>query len=479
MHNDEKIHFIGVGGASMSALAKFAKMQGMQVTGSDRTQSDITKSLEKLFPIFYGEHPEIVDHCHKVVYSSAISCDNLEMKRAKELGIPTVERCDFLGQIADGFQKTIAIAGAHGKTTATAMIAHGLKTLGKNFSAHIGGETEYGNLILEGGEFFVTEACEYKKSLLSLNPYVSLLLNVELDHPDCYKDMKSLLQVFLTFLSRAEIKVFPAKFIDICQDEHMLPYEYESTLIQLEQVKENGNLKENSFVVLSNGKVDIWSSNLDDDISKELKVLKNGKSAMSVMLPNNHKMTMLNGLAVVAVLSTIGCDVKEIENCLANFKGVKRRNEYIGRLGKAKVVFDYAHHPTQIAGIISAHKGKNLVVFQPHTYTRTKAYFDDFVGALSLADRLAILDTYGARENKIQGADSIDLVRAISTKCAQSNVEHIKSDDKTIEYVKMHKNDYDNILFLGAGDIYLMKDKLMGELDDVFGIEVQDVMKVF
>ena len=108
-----------------------------------------------------------------------------------------------------------------------------------------------------------------------------------------------------------------------------------------------------------------------------------------------------------------------------------------------------------------------------------KAYFDDFVGALSLADRLAILDTYGARENKIQGADSIDLVRAISTKCAQSSVEYIKSDDKTIEYVKMHKNDYDNILFLGAGDIYLLKDKLMGELDDVFGIEVQDVMKVF
>ena len=188
---DERIHFIGVGGISMSALAKYVVNNGGAVSGSDRERTACTNDLENIFPVNYGENPKVVDGASKVVYSSAISEDNLELKRARELKIPTFERHEFLGEISNGFQKTVAVAGTHGKTTVTALVTEGLKNLKADFSAHIGGETELGNLILNGNEIFVTEACEYKQSLLSLKPYISVLLNAELDHPDCYQDMKS------------------------------------------------------------------------------------------------------------------------------------------------------------------------------------------------------------------------------------------------------------------------------------------------
>lgn len=447
----------------MSALAKFVAERGGEVTGSDREKSLTTMELENIFPVFYGETPEIVEDCDKVVYSSAISCDNLELKRAVDLSIPTVERHQFLGEISKEFQKTVAVAGAHGKTTVTAMIAHTLKKLDTRFSAHIGGETEYGNLILSGDEIFVTEACEYKKSLLSLNPHISVVLNVELDHPDCYDTMKSLLDVYLTFLEKGEIQIFPAGILNICADEHMFIDKYEKMSCHLKCVKDKRNLSKDDVIVFSNGRMAIWSmeNNGAVDDNPQMAVCKNGVRILSVALADHDCITAKNTIFVLAVLDALGIDAEDVAYALKSFKGVKRRKELVGFLDGARVVFDYAHHPTQIRGIISSFKGRNLVVFQPHTYTRTQAYFDDFVSALSLSDRVLIMDTYGAREKAIEGADSLSLARQISTKIAKERVEYVKNVSQTIDCVICEGKNYDNILFLGAGDIYLVKDKIM------------------
>ena len=477
----ENIHFIGVGGASMSALAKFVAQAGGVVTGSDREKSAITENLEKLFPVYYGEHPEAVEKCNKVVYSSAIASDNLELSCARELKIPTLERHEFLGQLCKEFQKTVAVAGTHGKTTVTAMIAHGLSVLEENFSAHIGGETEYGNLILAGDKIFVTEACEYRQSLLSIQPHIAILLNVELDHPDCYFDIKQLLCVFLTFLEKGEIQIFPSKLIDICKDVHMNIEGYEKMSSAVKAVEEMGNCRKDGVIVFSNGKVEIWSQENIRAVDGKILVdiLVDGQLRDAMCLPDKDNSTVQNALFFFATVDSLGHGVSKMKKTLLSFKGVKRRKELVGYLEGAKVVFDYAHHPTQIDNIISSFEGKNLVVFQPHTYTRTKAYFEDFVSSLSTSDKLVIMETYGARENVIEGADSASLASQISTIIAKERVEYINTHDKTLEYVISNKSGFDNILFLGAGDIYLLKDKILPYLDDVGDVEIKDVMKVF
>ena len=459
LYKDKKIHFLGVGGASMSALAKFVLSRGGIVTGSDREKTAITEELQRLFHVYYGEHPEIVDGCHTIVYSSAIQSDNLELKRARALNIPTIERHEFLGQIADTFEKTVAIGGAHGKTTVTAMVTHMLMEAKADFSAHIGGETEYGNLILSGERIFVTEACEYKRSLLSLNPHIAVVLNVELDHPDCYSDMQPLLHVYLTFLEKADIQIFPAELIDLCKNENINIAEHGKIAKAFKAVDFIDGGRVISF---SNGNVCIWArGNIEEEKGESfVEIYQNNKVVGKVFLPGDDESTATNTLFSVVVLYALGYGI-DLAGAVKSFKGVKRRREYIGQCGRARVVFDYAHHPTQIRQTINSFKGKNMVVFQPHTYSRTKAYFDDFVLALGRSDKLLIMDTYGAREDVIKGADSLALANRISEMFAECDVEYVKNTSSTIDCVLARQNDYDNILFLGAGDIYKLKDEIL------------------
>ena len=512
MHNNDKIHFIGVGGASLSALAKLMYMRGKIVTGSDRGRSAVTNELGKLFPVHIGENPSLIVGCDLVVFSSAVKEDNLELKEARRQGIPTLERHRFLGEIAEEFERTVAVGGTHGKTTVTALLTHALKKLDAPFTAHIGGETEFGNLVTNGDKIFVTEACEYKRSLLSLNPHISVVLNAECDHPDCYQDLKSVLAVFLTFLSQGEIRVFSTDFVGVCSNGHMTTDDNEKwdmldkckTLCQ-----KMGEKGESGVIVSSNGKVDILKYKniripkmnsladektfcdenekhllkIDDEkiLTDESKVIafetnapayadkvlvyENGVYVTAVKPYDDNVSTPENILFALAVLKVLGYDYDESGKALESFGGVKRRNEFVGEMDGARVVFDYAHHPTQIRGILSSQKGKTMVVFQPHTYSRTKAYFDEFCSSLAEAHTLVIMDTYGARESASDGVDSDALVSAISTKFAKQDVYGAFSFDKTLDFVISGAKDHDNILFLGAGDIYLLKDMLAPFLD--------------
>ena len=495
MHNNDKIHFIGVGGASLSALAKLMYMRGKIVTGSDRERSAVTHELTKLFPVYIGENPALVVGCDLVVFSSAVKEDNLELKEARRQGIPTLERHQFLGEIAEEFERTVAVGGTHGKTTVTALLTHALMKLDAPFTAHVGGETEYGNLVTKGGDIFVTEACEYRRSLLSLNPHISVVLNAECDHPDCYQDLKSVLAVFLTFLSQGEIQVFSTDFVGVCSNGHMTINDNEKWTIPdkcktlCQKMGEEG---ERGVIVFSNGKVDILTHKniripkMDNQANEKTCCGENKKSAFENNTPaytgkvlvyengvcvtavkpyDDNCATPENILFALAVLKVLGYDYDEGGKALESFGGVKRRNEFVGKIDGARVVFDYAHHPTQIRGILSSQKGKTMVVFQPHTYSRTKAYFDEFCLSLAEARTLVIMDTYGARESASDGIDSDALAHTISTKFAKQDVYGVLSFDKTIDFVISRAKDHDNVLFLGAGDIYLLKDMLTPFLD--------------
>ena len=512
MHNNDKIHFIGVGGASLSALAKLMYMRGKTVTGSDRERSAVTHELTKLFPVYIGENPALVLGCDLVVFSSAVKEDNLELKEARRQGIPTLERHQFLGEIAGEFERTVAVGGTHGKTTVTALLTHALMKLDAHFTAHIGGETEYGNLVTKGGDIFVTEACEYRRSLLSLNPHISVVLNAECDHPDCYQDLKSVLAVFLTFLSQGEIQVFSTDFFNVCSNGHMTIEASEKWTIPVKcktLCQKMGEKGEGGVIVSSNGKVDIltyknmgtpkmnnpadektrcgendeYPTKVSDDkaLSDENKksafennaptytgkvlVYENEVYVTAVKPYDDNLSTPENILFALAVLKVLGYDYDEGGKALESFGGVKRRNEFVGEIDGARVVFDYAHHPTQIRGILSSQKGKTMVVFQPHTYSRTKAYFDEFCSSLADAHTLVIMDTYGARESVSDGVDSGALAHAISTKFVKQDVYGVLSFDKTIDFVISRAKDHDNVLLLGAGDIYLLKDMLTPFLD--------------
>lgn len=512
MHNNDKIHFIGVGGVSLSALAKLMFLRGKKVTGSDRERSAVTDELTKLFPVHIGENPTLVVGCDLVVFSSAVKEDNLELKEARRQGIPTLERHQFLGEIAKEFERTIAVGGTHGKTTVTALLTHALMKLDAPFTAHIGGETEYGNLVTKGDKIFITEACEYKRSLLSLNPHISVVLNAECDHPDCYQDLESVLAVFLTFLSQGEIQVFSTDFFNVCSNGHMTINDNEKWAIPDKcktLCQKMGEKGESGVIVSSNGNVNILTyKNMgtpkmnspadeklccdenekhllkvcDDKIlANESKVIapeskasayadkvlvyENGVFITAVKPYDDNLSAPENILFALAVLKVLGYDYDESGKALESFGGVKRRNEFVGEIDGAKVVFDYAHHPTQIRGILSSQKGKTMVVFQPHTYSRTKAYFDEFCSSLAEAHTLVIMDTYGARESASDGVDSDALAHAISTKFAKQEVYGVFSFDKTLDFVISRAKDHDNVLFLGAGDIYLLKDMLTPFLD--------------
>lgn len=466
MHKNVKVHFIGIGGASMSALAKFALSKGCVVTGSDREPSGAVDEIKKLCPVHIGENPNGIYGCDYVVFSSAIREDNAELEKARQLGIPVFERHQFLGEISRQFQRTVAVGGTHGKTTVTALITHALKKLGASFTSHIGGDTEFGNLVTMGDDLFVTEACEYKKSLLSLTPFVSVVLNAECDHPDVYPNLKSVLEVFCAFLTKGEVKVFSGDFFDICKSEHISIFENEKWHYG-EMLGKMPEKDKDMVVALSNGTVTTFSyknMRMDENGNhSQIDIYENGGFALTLTTPDNHLSTPINCLFSVAVLKSVGLNPKG--DLFEDFVGVKRRNEVVGKIDGAKIVFDYAHHPRQIELILSSYKGKNLVVFQPHTYSRTKAYLDDFAVALEGADTLVIMETYGARECAVDGVDSGVLVDKISTKNAKTKVYHISSHQKTLDFVVSRAKDYDNVLLLGAGDVYHLKDKLLPYLD--------------
>lgn len=433
LQNFKNLHifFVGIGGISMSGLAKLLHYNGAIVNGSDIGNSPEIDCLKQLGIQVHLCHSEnnITKDIDIVVFTGAIKPDNSELKQAKKLNIRMMERSEFLGYIASNYHKVISISGTHGKTTTTAMIGYIFKCAKKNPTIHIGGESIdlKGNTILGSNEYFIVEACEYRKSFSFLHSDTAVITNIECDHLDFYKDLQDIEDSFLNFASNSNFLV-KAKGINISH---------------------NNSISVGDNWLVTNIVFNDFGYDYDVLFNKELF----GHFRLNMLGVHN----VINSLFAIAVSHHYEIDKKIICNSLKNFHGVARRYEKIGVVGCDKnipVIIDYAHHPTEIKnsykGLLEVYKNI-LVVFQPHTYSRTIKLFDDFINTLNKIDNLILFKTYPAREKEIVGGRAIDIFSKLNSK----NIEYFENLQDLISAInnKISFYKYDAVLILGAGDL--------------------------
>lgn len=425
------VHFIGIGGVSMSSLARYLLSVGFSVSGSDVCLSENLENLEtEGVTIYKTQRAENIDGKDVVIYSDAINKKNDELRAAFEKRLYVLKRAELLKIVSENFAKRAGVCGCHGKTTAVCMLAHVFDKANERFTAHIGGfDLQFGNFVGNGNKYFLSEVCEYKKNLNYFNADYAICLNIEPDHMDCYKDREELENTYFEYLKRAYKAI-------ICADDKTL-----------------ANYGENNAVTFGLCKnADFYADNVSQKNGKySFDVYVYGVKSMRVNLkvPGGHN--VLNALSACACAVLCGLDVKSIKRGLENFRGVKRRFERIGSLGRAGVYADYAHHPTEISEAIKTAKevfgGRIFVVFQPHTYSRTVFLKDRFVKTLSEVENLVIFKTFPAREEYSKDGDAEELAALIP------DAEYISDVKEVAAYLRARIKNGDAALILGAGDL--------------------------
>lgn len=449
-----KVHFMGIGGISMSGLAEILHDRGFTITGSDRAESQITKVLsEKGIKIFYGQKAEnITDDIDLLVYTAAISADNEELLAAKNKGIECISRADMLGQIMKNYEVPIAVSGTHGKTTTTSMLTTILMEANLDPTITVGGMLDAigGNLRIGQSEVFVTEACEYTNSFLSFFPKVSIILNIEEDHMDFFKDINDIRNSF-------------RKFAELLPEDGLL-------VINADIDNYAEITKDLKCKVITFGS-DKTSDYCAKDVSyNELGcaqytlVRKDGdERKISLSVPGTHN--ILNSLSAIAVADYLKIESDSIKNGLNRFHGADRRFQLKGKLGDITIVDDYAHHPTEIKATLTAAKNyphdRIVVAFQPHTYTRTKAFFEEFQEALSLADVVILAEIYAAREKNTLGISSKDLCDAMIKKGIDAH--YFETFGEIEDFILQNLKGKDLLITMGAGNIDTVGDELLGK----------------
>lgn len=433
--NIKHFYFIGIGGISMSGLAKYLNMIGYKVSGSDVLYNECMHELKRLGVEIYTCHNKNnIKDADVVVYNSAIGPDNEEYAEAVNSGKFMLSRVELLNIVCSDFDNVISIAGSHGKTTATAMIAHIFKTAKAEFTAHIGGEdTELGNFYYKGNSYFITEACEYKKNLLHINSDVALLLNCDKDHLECYSSEDELLNTFERYCKNAKKCI-------INEDEK--------------------RLKLDNAITFGLDKADFKAYDIKQTKeSYSFSVSEYGKFLCKIKLKTVGFHNIYNALGAIAVARTFGLDPLSITSGLANFKSVKRRFEKIGLKRGVNFICDYAHHPKEIEAVVNTArkitKNKLFVVFQPHTYSRTKLLKKEFISVLQNIENLVIFKTFPAREYfDVEGS-------ALALHEDLSNSIYAESLNEISAYLTVNISKGDTVLFLGAGDIYYLAIQLV------------------
>ena len=440
----KRIHFIGIGGISMSGLAEILLGKGFRISGSDNNASALTERLEKAGAVIrIGQSADnISPDTDLVVYTAAIHPDNPEFVAAKKQGIPMLSRAQLLGQIMQNYDLPINIAGTHGKTTTTSMCTHVLMRAGLDPTVTLGGilPSIGGNIRVGGTKYFVAEACEYTNSFLSFFPKIELILNVDADHLDFFKDLDDIASSFHRFAA-------------------LLP-EDGTLIINRDTAKYDvvtDHLACGIITYSLNGDADYMAEDIhfDENGCASFVCLERGKPLGNIRLciPGMHNVS--NSLAVIALSRKLGLSPEIIAQGIADFHGADRRFERKGTAFGATIIDDYAHHPTEIRAIITAalqtpHK-KLWVVFQPHTYTRTKALLPEFADALSLADHIVLSDIYAAREVNTVGISSEDLRAEIEKRGTKA--DYFSSFEEILEFLKTQLKEGDLLITMGAGNI--------------------------
>ncbi len=436
---------MGIGGISMSGLAEILLKEGFKISGSDMKESDITKMLEeKGAKVRIGQVKEnITDDIDAVVYTAAIREDNEEFCEVKKRNIPLLTRAQLLGQIMAFYKYSIAVAGTHGKTTTTSMMTSVLLKGEKDPTVSIGGMLDMigGNIRVGSSDYFVTEACEYTNSFHSFNPYISIILNIDNDHLDFFKNLDNIIESFRVFATKTP-------------EEGMIVI--------------NGDMDCLSRVTdgLSCRVVTFGETDKCDYIAKDISLNSLGKPEFTVVergtelgrvtLNVTGKHNAVNSLSVIAAARELGISFDDIKEGLLGCSSAKRRFEYKGTTDKgAIVVDDYAHHPTEIAATLKVaneiKKGDLWVAFQPHTYTRTYSLLPQFAEALSAADHVLLADIYAAREKDDGRVSSRDIEKLLKEKGTDAVY---LGDFLSIEkYFEKNSKENDVLITMGAGNI--------------------------
>lgn len=443
-HGNISVHMVGIGGISMSGLAEILMHRGIRITGSDLHTSEITDKLKAMgADIFPSHSASNIQDQNLVVYTAAVSKDNPELLAAQQKNIPVMERAQLLGAIMDQFPQAIAVSGTHGKTTTTSMVSSILLEGGLDPTIHVGGLLDMigGNTRIGGGSYFVAEACEYKDSFLQFRPSVAIVLNVDADHLDYFKDLDHIRTSFERFLSNVRQ---PGAIVMNADDP-------QSRLLS----------KSLTRPVISYG-----IHSLDADWTADAIQFKDGYGSYSVFyrkaawgnvslsVPGIHNVS--NSLAAIAACHSLGIPKAAILQGLKAFRGTHRRLEDKGSKNGVRVMDDYAHHPTEIQATLSAARamtaGRLICVFQPHTYTRTHELLDDFSRSFALADTVVVTDIYAARERD----NGLIHSRQLTDKVNQNtgNAVYVKSFGEIAKFLCDTVKAGDLVLTMGAGDIY-------------------------
>jgi len=446
------IHMIGIGGVSMSGIAEILHNWGIFITGSDCARSKITDRLSShgIF-VSIGHNTNLVEKCDLVIYSAAIKQDDPELVCAHKNNIPTVERADFVGFITRIYSETIGISGTHGKTTTTSMISLCFIEAGLDPSIQVGAILKQinGNYRVGNSDYFILEACEYVESFLKFSPKSAVVLNIDNDHLDYFKNfdnIKSAFAKYVALLPRDGLLVANGDDID-CLDLRQSTYAKFVTF-SIKNSKANFVARNISYDINGFPKFDVYSNN-------------NYYGEFKLSVPGIHN--VYNALACIALCHNYGIAKHIIKTALTKFTGAHRRFELVGSYDNIMVYDDYAHHPSEISATAKAMRNKTYrqswVVFQPHTYSRTKALLDDFANSLVDFDNIIITDIYAARELNTFGISSLDLVEKI--KELGKNVIYISNFDDIANYIKERACPKDLILTLGAGTVVDVAKKIL------------------
>ena len=438
------VHFIAIGGISMSGLAEILLKASFTISGSDSKKTNLTKKLEEMGAhIFYGQRAEnITDDIDLVVYTAAIHEENEEFAAAKNKNIPMMTRAALLGQIMDNYARSIAVAGTHGKTTTTSMLTHILLQGQLDPTVSVGGMLDRigGNIRVGQSNVFLTEACEYTNSFLEFHPLYSIILNVEEDHMDFFKDLEDIKHSFHLFASQTA----PDGLIIINGD-----MEHTDDILK--------DLPQKAITFGLNGDNDYTATDIsfDKEGNGSYQLVVDGENMGPVSLKVKGRHNIMNSLAAIACARALGLPMKQILTGLLSFGGTHRRFEYKGNIGDVIVIDDYAHHPTEIKATLTAAReyphDELWVVFQPHTYTRTKAFLHQFAEVLTLADHVVLADIYAAREPDTGMVSSRDIVNLL--KEAGTDVYYFPTFGEIEDFLLSQVKGHDLLITMGAGDV--------------------------
>lgn len=448
--NIKKIHFVGIGGSGMCPLAEILHNEGFEITGSDTSESDTLQRIRSYgIPVTMGHYPENVIGADLVVYTAAVKLDNPELVSAREHNIPAVERCIMLGAVVSKYNKSIAVCGTHGKTTTTSMITQILTMADYDPTAIIGAKLPFigGNSRVGKSDFMVCEACEYVDTFLHIYPAVSVILNVDADHLDYFGTLERIEESFTKFANQT------SSLIVVNGDD-------KNTMLCIDNMNKNGQ----KIVTFGFGKNNDFRAEItgESSVCDSFDIIHNGQKITSVQLKVPGKFNVMNALASAATAITLGIAPEKVSDALAEFRGAHRRFEILGKPCGITVADDFAHHPTELRATLTTAMSmgfKNVwAVFQPHTYSRTAMFLDDFADALSVPDHTILSEILAVRETNTYNIYAKNLADKID------GCVWFKTFEEITDYVTKLARPGDLIITIGGGNVYMCANMIMKKL---------------